>query len=95
VALNLVGQSWRPETGKDHGAVSSCPQSWRAHRRRFDGCKESRRRDSGVRICGTRARGGGSPASISAQAAEQGATTVSHRSYPQSSSYYLADLSSY
>jgi hypothetical protein len=43
-ALNLAGQSWRPEIKENPGAVNSCPPSWRAHRRRLDSRSESRRR---------------------------------------------------
>jgi hypothetical protein len=44
VALNLAGQSWRPEIKENAGAVNSCPPSWRAHRRRLDSRSESQRR---------------------------------------------------
>jgi hypothetical protein len=71
VALNLAGQSWRPETEKNHGAVGSCPQSWRAHRRRLDSRSESRRRGGKAKPRGTRPRGGGSPVKLSAPAAKQ------------------------
>ena len=64
--------------------MNSCLPSWRPHRRRLDGHRESRRRGGKAEPRGTRPRGGGSPASLSAPAAKQGgSTTVSHRSYPQ------------
>jgi hypothetical protein len=44
VAGNFNGDVRRSEIRKNRGAVDSCPQSWRAHRRLFDGCKEPRRR---------------------------------------------------
>jgi hypothetical protein len=42
VARNLAEQCWRPEIEKNLGAVDSCLPSWRLHRRRFDGYRESR-----------------------------------------------------
>jgi hypothetical protein len=44
VAGNFNGDARRSEIRKNRGAVDSCPQSWWAHRRWFDGCKEPRRR---------------------------------------------------
>ena len=60
--------------------MNSCLSSWRPHRRRLDGHRESRRRGGKAEPRGTRPRGGGSPASLSAPAAKQGGTAVSHRS---------------
>jgi hypothetical protein len=54
VALNLAEQCWRPENEKSTGAVDWCPPSWRTHRRRLDGYRESRCCDGGVQILGAR-----------------------------------------
>jgi hypothetical protein len=61
--------------------MNLCPPSWRPHRRRLDSRSESRRRGGKAKPRGTRPRGGGSPAKLSAPAAKQkGEMTVSHRS---------------
>jgi hypothetical protein len=61
--------------------MNSCPPLWRPHRRRLDSRSESRRRGGKAKPRGTRPRGGGSPAKLSAPAAKQkGEMTVSHRS---------------
>jgi hypothetical protein len=60
--------------------MNSCLSSWRPHRRRLDGHRESRQRGGKAEPRGTSPRGGGSPVSQSAPAAKQKGAAVSHRS---------------
>jgi hypothetical protein len=61
--------------------MNSSPSSWRPHRRRLDSHSESQRCGGKAKPRGTRQRGGGSLAKLSAPAAKQkGDMTVSHRS---------------
>jgi hypothetical protein len=95
VALNLAEQCWRPEIEKNSGAVDSCLPSWWLHRRRLDGYRESRRCDGGVQVHGTRPEDGCRRWAYLPKPQSTGGTAVSHRSYPQAKSYYLAGLSSH
>jgi hypothetical protein len=58
VAANLGDDVRWPEEEEGTGTTTSCPQSWRAHRRCFNGCKESRWRDRGAWIRGIRPSNG-------------------------------------
>jgi hypothetical protein len=84
VALNLAEQCWRPEIEKNSSAVDSCLPSWRLHRRRLDGYRESR---------GTRPEDGCRRRAYLPKPQSTGGTVVSHRSHLQAHSFYLAALS--
>jgi hypothetical protein len=73
--------------------VNSCLPSWRPHRRRLDGHRESRRRGEKVEARGTRPGDGCRRRAYLPKPQSTGGTTVSHRSYLQAHCFYLAALS--
>jgi hypothetical protein len=73
--------------------MNSCLPSWRPHRRRLDGHRESQRRGGKAEPRGTRPRGGGSPASLSAPAAKQGEYGGESPELSPGHGFYLAALS--
>jgi hypothetical protein len=73
--VNFNGDARRSEEEKVTGAVAGWLAPWQLLWRATESRKGSRRHSRNTRVRGTRARGGGSPASVSALAAEQGGTT--------------------
>jgi hypothetical protein len=75
-----VGTRGSRRRKKSTGAAAWCPAPWQLLRRATKSRKGSRWHGGNTRVRGTRPEDGGSPASLSAQVAKQGGTTVSHRS---------------
>jgi hypothetical protein len=86
VAGNWDDDARRSEGQGVTGAAAGCLAPWQLLWRATESHKGSRRHGGNTRVRGTRPEDGGSSASLSAQAAKQGGTTVSHRSHPQAKS---------